>query len=110
MQRSVDLSALMPRFLVRLEERLRRMDAALANIAGITGEPLVTLMRDFHSLAGIAGTYGFPEITRLAREGELLIAQAIREERTIHAAEASSARLLVAQMDALRVRLPQTYS
>jgi len=104
MQGKIDLSFLVPRFLERLDERLRRLDSALETVVDASGEPLETVMRDFHSLAGIAGTYGFPEVTRLARMGELLVERAITERRSVRSTEAAEARVLVHQIDELRLR------
>ena len=104
MQGKVDLSFLVPKFLERLDERLRRIDAALETVVDASGEPLETVMRDFHSLAGIGGTYGFPEVTRLAREGELLLQRAISERRHVRTGEAAAAHVLVTEMDSIRMR------
>ena len=104
MGNKVDMSVLVPRFLVRLDERLRRIDTALETVVDASGEPLETVMRDFHSLAGIGGTYGFPEVTRLAREGELLLQRAISERRHVRTAEATAAHVLVTEMDSIRMR------
>lgn len=104
MQGKVDLSFLVPKFLERLDERLRRIDAALETVVDASGEPLETVMRDFHSLAGIGGTYGFPEVSRLAREGELLLRRAISEQRAVRSTEAAVAHVLVTEMDAIRMR------
>ena len=100
---TVDLSFLIPGFIETLDERLRRMDEALQSIAGTDGEQLETVVREFHSLAGIAGTYGFHAVTQLAREGEELLKRPLSERRAIHAAEVSAARVLVSRMDALRM-------
>jgi two-component system alkaline phosphatase synthesis response regulator PhoP len=89
-------------FLRSLEKRLRRLEGELATIVGTTGGQLTAVLLEFHNLAGIAGTYGFPEVTTLAREGEILIRRALSEARAIDAAEAAHARLLVSRMDAAR--------
>ena len=98
----VDLSFLVPRFLARLDERLRRIDVALEIIDSLTGEPVEDLMREFHSMAGIGGTYGFPEVTSLAREGEGLLGQVLFEKRSLLPSEIESVRQLVAQLDWIR--------
>ena len=100
----VDLSFLVPRFLARLDERLRRVSASLDTISGLTGEPIESLMREFHSLAGIGGTYGFPEVTGLAREGELLASVALFEERPLRSAEMAALRAAVSQLDEIRLQ------
>ena len=98
----VDLSFLIPRFLERLDQRLQHLDSVLRTLPDTPGDAIETVMRDFHSLAGIGGTYGFPEVTRLAREGELLIRAVMEQRRNVRAAEAAAALLLVSQMDAVR--------
>jgi HPt (histidine-containing phosphotransfer) domain-containing protein len=61
--------ALRDRFLTGLERRVGELTAALA------ANDVETLTRQFHSLAGIGGTYGFPEVTELARRAETLTRQ-----------------------------------
>ncbi len=62
-------------FAGRLPERLAEIDEACraAREAGFTGEPLRTFHRLVHSLAGAGGTFGFPEVSDLAREVERLL-------------------------------------
>ena len=55
---------LLRRFLSRFDERL----IELARLA--RSNDLSSLERAFHSLNGIGGTFGFPEVTRIAREAE----------------------------------------
>ncbi|HEX9983288.1 MAG TPA: Hpt domain-containing protein [Thermoanaerobaculia bacterium] len=52
------------RFLSGLERRTMEL-YSLIDVGDEDG-----IYRAFHSLAGIGGTYGFHEVTRLAREGE----------------------------------------
>lgn len=63
-QKSAAFALLRQKFLGNVPSRVRNMRAALE---GQGGEPLE---RQFHSLAGIGGTYGYHEITLLARAGE----------------------------------------
>lgn len=98
----VDLSFLVPRFLARLDERLRRIDRALETIDGLTGEPVEDLMREFHSMAGIGGTYGFPDVSSLSRQGESLIGQVLFEKRPMHRSEIESVRQLIEELDRIR--------
>jgi len=100
--RTVDLSSLIPLFLVRLEQRLIALNAALAEIVGGSREMLENASREFHSLAGIGGTYGFPEVTVLARRGEDLLQLPLSEDRPVLPTEAATAQLLVTQIDAVR--------
>lgn len=62
-------------FAGRLPERLAEIEEACraARNAGFTGEPLRTFHRLVHSLAGAGGTFGFPEVSDLARELERLL-------------------------------------
>jgi HPt (histidine-containing phosphotransfer) domain-containing protein len=59
-------------FAGRLPERLREIEAAWqeARSAGRAGEPLRTLHRLAHSLAGAGATFGFPAVTAAARQLE----------------------------------------
>lgn len=62
--------ALRALFVRRLHERLAVMTETLNLFeAGDRSAP-TALERQFHSLAGIAGTFGHPDITETAREGE----------------------------------------
>src|SRR6184192_2863008 len=56
---------LQQRFVVGLERRLSEVTDSLAGARNPE-----SLMLMFHSLAGIAGTYGFHRITRVSRECE----------------------------------------
>jgi hypothetical protein len=57
------------------------MDSKTNVLAG-TRDP-ESLMLMFHSLAGIAGTYGFPRITNISRECEEFCVSAISDSRTL---------------------------
>lgn len=72
------LLVLQHRFLDGLERRLADMTASLDGGA----DPEV-LMPMFHSLAGIGGTYGFPQITAISRRCEQLCVMAIAEMRPL---------------------------
>jgi chemotaxis protein histidine kinase CheA len=69
---------LQERFVMGLERRLSQLNAALTTLgAGDAAQIPSTadeMMRGFHSLAGIGGTYGFPHITEIARRGEIVCA------------------------------------
>lgn len=71
-QATAALGFLRSRFLAGLTKRVREMNVTIDLLAAGRGEDVTeeTLARHFHSLAGIGGTYGFPEITFLARAGE----------------------------------------
>ncbi|HEX7150705.1 MAG TPA: Hpt domain-containing protein [Thermoanaerobaculia bacterium] len=53
---------------VKFQEGLERRTAELFTL--IDAGDADGIYRAFHSLAGIGGTFGFPEVTALAREGE----------------------------------------
>jgi hypothetical protein len=85
-------------FVKRLHERIGVMRETVARIGSGQGEARTELQRQFHSLAGIGGTFGYPAITNLAREGEALCAAsgsalspiAAAVERISHLAEGVS--------------------
>jgi chemotaxis protein histidine kinase CheA len=91
------LAALQHRFLLGLELRLRDVATVLRG----SGDP-ESLMRMFHSLAGIGGTYGFPRITEVSRRCESLCQKAIDEGRVISVVEKERFRRAVVQIDASR--------
>jgi hypothetical protein len=72
---------LQQRFLAGFDRRVTELSVLLEK------RDLPALERAFHSLAGIGGTYGFPEVTRLAREGERLsgAGELDRAARIVHA-------------------------
>jgi chemotaxis protein histidine kinase CheA len=81
------LSVLRQRFLEGLERRLDEMSSMLDGPADEDA-----LMRMFHSVAGIAGTYGYHEITEISRGCELLCAAALEVCSRLTEAEAASLR------------------
>lgn len=62
------------KFTVSLYRRIHELQEMLDQ------NDLIAAERAFHSLAGIGGTYGFPEVTNLARIAELCCAAGGREE------------------------------
>ncbi len=65
---------LVQRFWARFDDRVRELE----RLARAGDVPALELA--FHSIAGIGGTYGFPEITRVARDAEeRCAASSIRE-------------------------------
>ena len=71
------LQMLQERFVSGLERRLVHLVTCVATLNAGPAEAdahsaLDELMRGFHSLAGIGGTYGFHDISEIARTGELL--------------------------------------
>lgn len=76
MATSLTLEILKDRFLTGLSRRLERLnenyEVLVRETHAETARPaLHEMVRGFHSLAGIGGTYGFPHITDLGTIGEL---------------------------------------
>jgi HPt (histidine-containing phosphotransfer) domain-containing protein len=65
----IDLRA---RFRENTHPRLAEMRGALEAASSDTNA-LATLARHFHALSGMGGTYGFPRVSELGDEGELLL-------------------------------------
>jgi chemotaxis protein histidine kinase CheA len=84
------------RFLDKLEQRLADMAAELDRSADADA-----LMRMFHSLAGIGGTYGFPHVSEISRRCEELCATAMEQKRAIQSKEKVSLHLAVAAIRGL---------
>jgi chemotaxis protein histidine kinase CheA len=83
------------RFMAGLERRTTDLTTTLDGSA----DP-ESLMRMFHSLAGIGGTYGYPRITELGRSCEALCVSAIDERRSISSAAKERLRRAVAEIRA----------
>jgi len=72
------MAELEQRFLVGLGRRTSDLSVALNGAADSE-----SLMRMFHSLVGIGGTYGYPAITETSRACEALCLNAMEEHRAI---------------------------
>jgi len=83
--------ALQRRFLDGVERRLADMATELDRSADADA-----LMRMFHSLTGIGGTYGFPRVSEISRGCEELCAAATEEKRSMRSKEKISLHLAVA--------------
>lgn len=72
---AVTFQHLQQRFIAGLDRRLAHLNGCLAALRDVHAvEKSITveeMMRGFHSLAGIGGTYGYPSITNVARRGEI---------------------------------------
>jgi chemotaxis protein histidine kinase CheA len=94
--------------LVELRERfLSGLERRLSDVSGVLMEGTNTdaVMRAFHSVVGIAGTYGFHDITDLSRICEELARTAVEEGRPLAPAEnqeieTTIARIRIAARDA----------
>lgn len=101
-QANAMLSVLRMRFLTALGGRVREMHETIDLIPDLRLGAAADekLHRMFHSLAGIGGTYGFQEITFLAKAGE---EACVAGERRDHAARIALLRSIVAAIDVARV-------
>jgi chemotaxis protein histidine kinase CheA len=61
-------------YLAEADERLAELRADAARFAAGDLDAVASLKTRFHRLAGSGGSYGFPEIGKLAREAEQWIA------------------------------------
>lgn len=66
------LADLREQFLADSTERLARMGRSLSRLQAEPrdAEALGSLRRDFHALAGTGTAYGYPEVTRVARDAD----------------------------------------
>lgn len=87
------LLELQKRFLVGLEGRLTDLTTTLS---GSSDPELV--MRMFHSLVGIGGTYGFPQITEISRFCEAFCVNVIEQQRAMSVDEQEHLARAVAEM------------
>jgi chemotaxis protein histidine kinase CheA len=87
------LLALKRRFLDGVERRLADMSTELDRTADTDA-----LMRMFHSLAGIGGTYGFPRVSEISRRCESLCAGALEGKRALLSKEKITLHLGVASI------------
>lgn len=67
------LADLREQFLRDSAERLARMGLSLSRLEAEPrdAEALGSLRRDFHALAGTGTAYGYPEVTRVARDADV---------------------------------------
>ena len=96
------LAELQRRFLDGLKRRVADMAALLGGAA----DPKA-LMPMYHSLAGIAGTFGYPQITEISRRCEELCLVAIAEVRPLVPLETEC---LIAALESIRAAAPASPS
>lgn len=80
------IRALRDRFILGLEGRITGLEAELEQMAG--NGSAAALVRQFHTLAGTAGTYGLDRIAELAAQGEEICCDQIVDHgamRALHA-------------------------
>jgi HPt (histidine-containing phosphotransfer) domain-containing protein len=91
------LAELQQKFLTGLERRLGEITNTLA-----ASRDTESLMRMFHSLAGIAGTYGYHRITEISRECEEFCSGAISDMRGLTAEDVGRLQCSVEAMGEAR--------
>lgn len=69
------LSDLRQRFVLTMPDRIAAISATVAECMNAGGEAMERLERQFHSLAGTAGTYDLDAVAAAALEGEEACAQ-----------------------------------
>jgi HPt (histidine-containing phosphotransfer) domain-containing protein len=87
------------RFAARLSERLVLLDDLLGRLDSTRA--IADAERLFHSLVGSGGTYGFPEITRVAREAEELCGR-LKRRALARPEDIAALRALVDRLAELR--------
>jgi chemotaxis protein histidine kinase CheA len=70
-----DLSLFRPRFLAGLNRRVAELTGHAARLE--QRDHLDAAMRLFHSITGMAGTFGFPDLTTISRRAEVTCARAL---------------------------------
>ncbi len=80
------LSELRREYLFEAPGRLAELRKDVAAYRAGEADAATSLLRRFHRLAGSGGSYGFPQISTLAREGEQLLSPAEPEPAGHHAA------------------------
>jgi len=69
------LAALSEQYRASLSEKLSHIDQIWAMLSGgsTAAAPMATLLRELHTLAGSAKTFGLPEVSEAARAAEFFI-------------------------------------
>ncbi len=82
------------RFRERLPVRLHEIEIRLNRLEECPADHgvLLEIMRGFHSLAGIGGTYGCHDLTARARVSELICLDVLEGGRTVSAADVAILR------------------
>lgn len=93
-----EIERLRGEFLIGAQRRLDQGHALIARLPAHDGRAHVEQLRGvFHDLAGTGASFGFPEVSSLALEGEKLCTHSLRGERPFSAAQTDACRdLLVA--------------
>lgn len=83
----LDPGALRQMFRPRIAARIAALRSALRRLSGSHSDGLGAVERQFHSLAGIGGTCGFPQISVMAGDAELRCRRAVEAARNISPAD-----------------------
>jgi chemotaxis protein histidine kinase CheA len=101
-----DLAPVRTRFIDGLGRRHDELDGLLDVVAAANDRDLAdTVRRGFHSIAGIGGTCGFPELTEIASEGETVCDIVLASGTPFTPTVVASARHCIAEMKAFRSSL-----
>ena len=94
------LAKLKQKYGSELPNKISSVEAAFAPaLAGPWEEQIcATAYRQIHSLAGSAGTYGFTEISEVARAAEALLKQTLETRSPLQEAQKSQVNDLVAKL------------
>ena len=96
----VQLARLRRKFGLALPDKVSAIDSAFAPIlqGPWSEEAANAAYRPIHSLAGSSGTYGFPEISALARSIEALIKESLDARATLPGPQSARVADLMARM------------
>jgi HPt (histidine-containing phosphotransfer) domain-containing protein len=90
-------------YLATLPSRLGEVEALWSRAGQGDAAALEAFCRKIHQLAGNAGTFGFPEVSRSAAAIDAIVGSAAREDTGLSAAEAASVgRELASLREAVR--------
>jgi hypothetical protein len=96
----LSLEFLRSRFLAGLERRIAKLRVLLDSFSEGPEDRMAieSLNLEFHGLAGIGGTFGFHEITWVARKGELASRSVSKHEDPITAEQRRNIRTAVEEL------------
>jgi HPt (histidine-containing phosphotransfer) domain-containing protein len=80
-------------YLAESAERMAELQGDLARLRGGAADAAAALKGRLHRLAGSGGSYGFPEVSAIAREAELWLGGGPAPETIVAKMEAAVARL-----------------
>jgi HPt (histidine-containing phosphotransfer) domain-containing protein len=87
------MSALRRDYLAESAERMAELQGDLARLRGGAADAVAALKGRLHRLAGSGGSYGFPEVSAIAREAELWLGGGPAPETIVARMEEAVARL-----------------